>query len=424
MSYFGAFTRYMEKVYGLITQLEEVEDGRQNPVIPLASVLKGLFYGSSLGWGSIVEIERECRDGGLRHRIGPISDDTFGYALMHADVEAFEVMMAGMARALKRNGVLREGLFRSKVVAVVDGIEVSHSFHRHCSTCLERKVVKGGREKTQWYHKVVVCCLVGGNFPIPIGLEFMNPGEGEVACAERLLTRLIDALGIRFIDIVVGDALYCTPGFFETSEALGLIPVSILKENQEALLQEATLQQEASDPVRVLRDKKIETTLWDLPQVLWATADRDVRVVWAEREKIGGGEEKPKGKKQHKHRKTHHREANNEEEDDRHRVFVFPQVLADMPVELAYSLGCHRWDIDATLFMEMRQYWHLKHAALHSGTAYPNLLHIRFLAYLAVHLFFHRHINARRKRKMAGVIVMFKWLYVALIHEDPRSQSP
>jgi hypothetical protein len=45
----------------------------------------------------------------------------------------------------------------------------------------------------------------------PVGLEMLRPGEDEVSCGINLLKRLRKDLGVRFLDLVIGDALYCTP---------------------------------------------------------------------------------------------------------------------------------------------------------------------------------------------------------------------
>ena len=85
------------------------------------------------------------------------------------------------------------------------------------------------------YHRAVVLTLVGYDFPIPIGLEMMKKGEDEVKCALRLLKRIVEKLGVRFFDIAICDALYCTPDFFDECKKLGVIPGAVLKENQEKI---------------------------------------------------------------------------------------------------------------------------------------------------------------------------------------------
>lgn len=85
---------------------------------------------------------------------------------------------------------------------------------------------------------MLVLTFVGYDFSIVIGMETVNPGEGEKDFVLRLIKRLTQELGKRFIDIVIGDvAAYCSPRFFKECEKYGIVPGAVLKENQLDLLQ-------------------------------------------------------------------------------------------------------------------------------------------------------------------------------------------
>jgi hypothetical protein len=79
---------------------------------------------------SLLQIEAECRSGALATRIGPISDDTIGYALQRQSPEPVLALGCEVARRLNRNGVLRSDWSRGLMVAAVDGIEICSSFAR------------------------------------------------------------------------------------------------------------------------------------------------------------------------------------------------------------------------------------------------------------------------------------------------------
>jgi hypothetical protein len=132
-----------------------------------------------------------------------------------------------VARRLKRNGVLRSDWSRGLVVGAVDGIEICSSFARCCDACMEREVqhkVQGEIcTEIQYYHRIVVVVLVSTDFPIPLGVRFQKKGKGEVACALALLQDLVRQLGRRFLDVLVGDALYLQAPFVKEVERLGLV---------------------------------------------------------------------------------------------------------------------------------------------------------------------------------------------------------
>ena len=75
-------------------------------------------------FSSLLQLQAECRNGVLAARIGPISDDTLGYALQRQSPEPVFTLTREVARRLKRNGVLRSDWSRGLVVAAVDGIEI------------------------------------------------------------------------------------------------------------------------------------------------------------------------------------------------------------------------------------------------------------------------------------------------------------
>lgn len=82
-------------------------------------------------WPSLLQVQAECRTGALAPRIGPISDDTFGYAMQRQSPEPIFALGCEIAGRVKRNGVLRSDWSRGLVVAALDGIEICGSMCRH-----------------------------------------------------------------------------------------------------------------------------------------------------------------------------------------------------------------------------------------------------------------------------------------------------
>lgn len=384
---FRKFANYIRKVFRFEDFLTELTDLRRKPLIAAATVVLGVIYGTVLRIRAVAEIERECREGFLKKRVGPFSDDTAGYALDRLDSQSLRNGWHQLARIMKRNGMIRDGRFGSLIVGVLDGIETLSSYYRHCDRCQERQVTvkeKGVEKKvTQYYHRFVVLCLIGHAFPIPLELEPMQPGEGEVECALRLLTRVRRALGARFLDAVAADALYCTPAFFAGCSALGLECVSILKGNQAEFLREALMQKEQAAPSQRVETATESILLWDLPEVDWATADQNMRVILAERTVKNPPRRRPGQKEKYAPKAFN--------------AFVFSPGLRAVPAGKAFDIGRHRWDIDASLFQDMTQNWFLKHPTVHFPTAYENMLILRLIAYFLAMFFTCRHINARRK---------------------------
>ena len=181
-------------MFGFSDLVSALREGRQFPQHPWKKVFDAVFLGAAMQIPSLLQIEAECRDGALAKRIGPISDDTIGYALERQSPEPVFALSCEIARRLKRNGVLHSDWSRGLVVAAVDGIEICSSFARCCDACMEREIqhkVDGEvRTDIQYYHRIVVVALVSTSFPIPLGVRFQKNCEGEVACALALLQDL------------------------------------------------------------------------------------------------------------------------------------------------------------------------------------------------------------------------------------------
>jgi hypothetical protein len=169
----------------------------------------------------------------LAHRIGALSEATIRYVLQRMVPESAGAVGCAVARRLKRNGLLRTPTAGRLIVAAVDGIELGWSTARCCDHCQTRTVKHPrGVAEPQHYQRVVVVALVSTAFPIPLGVRFQAPGEGDVACAAALLHTLVAQLGPRFLDVAVGDAVYLGTPCVQRVEAWGWSWVLSVKENQ------------------------------------------------------------------------------------------------------------------------------------------------------------------------------------------------
>ena len=389
------FEAYLDKVFGFSDLVSALPEGRQFPRHAWKKVFDAVFLGAAMQISSLLQIEAECRHGALAKRIGPISDDTLGYSLERQSPEPVFALSCEIARRLKRNGVLRSDCSRGLVVGAVDGIEICSSFARCCDACMEREVQHkvNGEMKTeiQYYHRIVVVVLVSTSFPIPLGVRFQKNGEGEVACALALLQDLVGQLGRRFLDVLVGDALYLQAPFVQAVESLGLSWAFTLKENQPDLLREAERCTQQA-PTGVQAEPGREIQYWHLPNLDWPVADRRVRVVKTVR--------------------LEHLQRVRISEKDGHRSTAKIPVaqpstnfyatnfeLGSISPLFIHQFSRSRWRIDTEVFHTLTVDCHLKHAAVHQTTALVVLTMIRFLAYTLSLVFYHRQVCSHARRK-------------------------
>jgi hypothetical protein len=386
---------YLDKVFGFSALVDALPEGREFPQHRWKKVFDAVFLGAAMQIPSLLQIEAECREGALAKRIGPISDDTIGYALERQSPEPVFALSCEIARRLKRNGVLRSDWSRGLVVAAVDGIEICSSFVRCCDACMEREVqhkVNGEmRTDIQYYHRIVVVAVVSTPFPIPLGLRFQKNGEGEVACALALLQDLDHQLGRRFLDVLVGDALYLQAPFVKEVERLGLAWAFTLKENQPDLLREAERLTQAS-PTGVHTETDREIRYWHLPEVDWPVADRLVRIVKTvrieQRRRVTIGE---KDGQRTKSKTAAPQESTN--------FYATNFELGSISPLFIHEFSRSRWRIDTEVFQTITNDCHLKHPAVHQTTALVVLTMIRFLAYTLSLVFYHRQVRSHARGK-------------------------
>jgi hypothetical protein len=388
------FEAYLDKVFGFSDLVNALPEGRQFPQHPWKKVFDAVFLGAAMQIPSLLQIEAECHHGSLAKRIGPISDDTIGYALQRQSPEPVFALSCEIAHRLKRNGVLRSDWSRGLVVAAVDGIEICSSFARCCDACMEREVqhkVNGEmRTDIQYYHRIVVVALVSTPFPIPLGVRFQKNGEGEVACALALLQDLVRKLGRRFLDVLVGDALYLQAPFVQAVERLGLVWAFTLKENQPELLCEAErFTQGPSAGIHTEPDCEIQ--YWHLPELDWPVADRLVRVVKTvrieNRRRVTVSQDN-----QRKKSKTVVTQAST-------NFYVTNFELGSVSPLFIHQFSRSRWRIDTEVFQTLTTDCHLKHPAVHQTTALVVLTLIRFLAYTLSLVYYHRQVCSHARGK-------------------------
>jgi hypothetical protein len=388
------FETYLDKVFDWTRSVATMTEGRQHPTHPWPKVFDAVLLASACQVGPVHQIEAECNDGVLAQRIGPLSEDTIGYALQRQSPAEVFGLGCLVARQLKRNGVLRSDWARGRVVAAVDGIEICSSYCRCCETCLERTVERkrDGKleEWTQYYHRLSAVSVVSTPFPVFLGIRFQKSGETEVACSLALLQELVAKLGKRFVDTLVADALYLQTPFIRALEPLGLDWVINLKDNQPDLAAEAErLTNRHADHREASPQEELQ--LWHLPEVDWPVADHLVRVVKtvrvrkANRVTVRNEDGRPIREKQPAPIVSTNYYATNVD-------------LGAIPPLFIHQLGRSRWVIDAQAFQTITTDCHLKQPSVHQSRALVVLTMIRVLAYTLAIVFYYRQVRSHCRR--------------------------
>ena len=210
----------------------------------------------------------------------------------------------------------------------------------------------------------MVCHLIGFDLALPLDVEMIRPGEGEVVAARRLLERVFADYG-RFFDVVVGDAIYLEWPFFEFCLKHGKDVVAVLKGNNPALLEDARGVFDQITP-RVKQEDKRTIRFWDAEGFTSSESIAvPLRVLHTEetetkRERVGG------------------KWITKTQTSSWYWATTLDQKRC--PAGVLHKAGHHRWDIENGTFNTLSRDWALNHCFKHDPSAIVIFILTLFIA--------------------------------------------
>jgi hypothetical protein len=376
----GRILKYSEKVYGLCTLLGGVGDKRRKPRIPAGRVALCyvLLFLSRLG--SLNALEQREPDARWLKWLGGKrpSADVMGDVAQTLDVEALRAILSRQHAKGKRNKGFPPGASGLRFL-VLDGHEGVASYRRSWKECLERIVHFAKDDRTQYYFRYVGAYLTNGQQRLLLDAERQLPGEGEIACALRLMTRLFERHS-RAFDVVCGDNLYMDPALWKLIRAHNKHLIAVLKNEDRDLLKDARSLFAGMASVR-LDDKHTRRACWDLAGfTTWPQCGQSVRVVCSREET------------------TLHRQRTQEDETlltEWFWVTSLPAFIAS--TQTIVRAGHGRWGIENRAFNELCNQWHGDHACRYTAHALLACTLLLFIAYNLFHAFIERNLKPQAR---------------------------
>ena len=380
-SLLGRVLKYGEKMYGLCSGLQAVKDGRVQPRIPAGRVALGYVMLMLARLGSLNALEqRQAPPAWVRWLGGALpSADVMGDVAATLQVEPLRALLRAQHQRLKRaKGLPRlPGRFR---YLILDGHEGVASYRRCWTGCLERLVHFATGDRSQYYFRYVAAYLTNEKQFILLDAERQEPGEGEIACALRLLTRAFEQYP-RAFDVVCGDNLYMHPALWKLVRDHKKQIIAVLKNENRDLLEDArslfaTIESIAFD------DKKVRRTCWDLNGfTTWPQCGEDVRVVRSVEET-----------------------TIKRQKDGALETLVSEWFwVTSLPVHLASTqtivrAGHGRWGIENHGFNKLCNQWHGDHGYKYHAHALLACTLLLFIAYNLFHAFLARNLKPQARK--------------------------
>jgi len=272
------------------------------------------------------------------------------------------------------------------------------SRHRCCPQCLQRRLLVKGEEVIEYYHRGVVFYLVGFRTAVPLDVEMLQPGEGELTAAQRLLPRVVQSYG-RFFKVVLADALFFNAPFFNLCLTLGKEVITVLKDEDRVLFQDALGVFSLTAP-QVWEEPNQKIRAWDAAEGIQVP----LRVLRTE-EVITRRHRDGKGWIQKK--ETHHWE------------WVTTLSAARLSAYLLWQIGHGRWEIENDLFHTLATHWSLDHCLRHEPTAILNFILTLFIVFVLLQSFYLGNLKPQRRAHLTLMSVAVELAFGLAIMEDP-----
>jgi hypothetical protein len=367
-------------MYGLCRGLRALRDGRTKPRIPAGRAALGYLVLFLACLGSLNALEQRRAPAAWQRWLGgPLpSADVMGDVAQSLPADPVRALLRRQHARLKRTkGLVRVG--GGLRWLILDGHEGVASYRRRWQGCLERVVHFATGDRTQYYYRYVAAYLTNGKQRLLLDAEPQRPGEGEIACALRLVERLLTTLP-RAFDGVSGDNLYMDPALWQLVRRHKKHLIAVLKNENRDLLGDARALFAGQTPVG-FEQGGVRYTCWDLEGfTTWPQCGEAVRVVRSVEET------------------TRKRQKNRETEtvvSEWVWATSLPATLA--PTRTVVQAGHGRWGIENHGFNELCTSWHADHAYRYHAQALLVCLLLLFVAYNLFHAFWSRNLKPQAR---------------------------
>lgn len=250
-----------------------------------------------------------------------------------------------------------------------------------------------------------------------LGIERIEPGEGEVTAARRLLERIYRQQKRGFCDIIVVDALYAKAPFINAVLRMHKdVVVKVKQENREIIRDaEGLFKQRMPDlqnetfTIREEDEKgkdicyEVEIYIDEENFTSWDGVEQPLRVLRVKETLI-----KP--------------DRSKEEKPVYYLVTTMPK--SSIRAEVIWRINHRRWDIESSSFNDLKQNWNFEHCFSHDTKAMVAMWTLMIIAFNLLLLFLYRNQRSFNPAKKPMTHVAFEIMLGLVTAEVSLLEDP
>jgi len=390
-NYFVKLVNYIKNVYHIERGLSKLSDGRVNPTYSTAQVILPVLLGFLLRIKSFNELNFMIKNNEF-HKLVPRGTklpqiDAIRDTLKVMDIDGLKQINQHIVKKSVENKVFENGTIDGSTVVAIDGTKFFGSNKKSCPECLKNN--KG--EKTHCFHSGAIMSTVGIAPKLVIDFEMYKPGqdsaskdEGELSVGKRLISSVLKSHK-QLINVVVYDALACNSIWINHCKDLGIDAVVRAKNNNNRSLRLAKSKVNKTEAVDVWEDEKgfekvnVYESTFNMDNVVQPL--RFVKFALKHKNKL------------------------------RTQIMIVTTCM-DMALKTLFKIIRARWDIENSIFNNLKTECGLEHCFVHGGNAVEAVLYLIFIASNIMQLFLFRRLKNHFTTQREMVRLLLKGLYL------------
>jgi len=381
----------MKNVYHLERGLNKLSDGRVNPTFSTGQVILPVLFGFLLRIKSFNELNFMIKNNEFSKLFSRGTKlpqvDAIRDTLKVIDIDGLNQINQDLVKKSVENKVFVNGTIDGYTVVAIDGTKFFGSNKKSCSECL--KNTKG--KTTHFFHSGAVMSTVGMGPKLVIGFEMYKPGqdavskdEGELNVGKRLISSVMKSHN-KLIDVVVYDALACNSIWINHCKNLGIDVIVRVKNNNNKSLRLAKKMVNKTEAVDVWEDEKgFEKVEVYESTFTMDNVEQPLRFV--------------------KFALKHN--------DKKRTQIMMVTTCMNMALKTLFKIIRARWDIENSIFNNLKSECGLEHCFVHGGKAVEAVLYLIFIASNIMQLFLVRRLKKHFTTQREMVRLLLKGLYL------------